>query len=159
MCDNQNEFEDYPPRERIVTMGILCDFFIADGSTVPNYDGGEGFADADKCQFRDLSPLQGGQFLAVLRDEEYDVSMVSEFKLVTPEEAEEWTMSVPQDMVIKLAGIRDDQISEFAEKFAYVTREELGWAPDDFIQIVAQLVALARRAVESGKTMYLWNCL
>src|SRR5688572_5145672 len=68
------------------SMGLLSDFFIADASPVPKYDGGGAFVDADKCQFKGLSPLQCGQFLAVLRGQEYTIDMVSEFKLVTPEE-------------------------------------------------------------------------
>lgn len=140
-------------------MGILSDFFIAERSTVPKYDGGEKLDAADKCQFKGLSPLQGGQFLAVLRGQEYVVDMVSEFKLVTPEEAEEWTMAVPQDMVDKLAAIQNDQIAEIAAQFARATSEELGWSPEDFVPIVTELAALARRAIESGKAMYLWNCV
>ena len=140
-------------------MGILSDFFIADASTVPNYAGGEQFEAPDKCQFKGLTPLQGGQFLAVLRGKEYVVDMVSEFKLVTPEDAEDWTMSVPQDMVETLAAIEVDQIPNFASQFAYATSAELGWSADDFEPIVTQLAALARRAADTGKSMYLWNCL
>lgn len=140
-------------------MGILSDFFIADGSTFPNYDGGEEFDAADKCQFKGISPLQGGQFVAVLRGQEYIVDMVSEFKLVTTEDAEDWTMSVPQDMVDRLAALQADQIPDIAEQFANATSEELGWSPDDFIPVVTELAALARRAVETSKSMYLWNCL
>ena len=49
-------------------MGLLSDFFIADASPIPRYDGGEGFDDADKCQFKGLTPLQGGQLLALFVD-------------------------------------------------------------------------------------------
>lgn len=140
-------------------MGLLSDFFIADASPVPNYEGGEGFDDADKCQFKGLTPLQGGQFLAVLRGQDYTVDMISEFKLVTPEEADDWTMSVPQDMVNALARLNPKEIPALATKFAEATAEELGWSADDFVEIVTELSALAHRAVEKGKTMYLWNCL
>lgn len=140
-------------------MGLLSEFFIDDGATVPNYNGGEEFDDADKCEFRDLTPLQCGQFLSVLRDQEYVVEMVGEFKLITPEDAEDWTMSVPQDMVAKLSALSPDQIPDIAARFADITSEELGWAPDDFSPIVTELAALARRAVETNKSMYLWNSL
>jgi hypothetical protein len=140
-------------------MSILSDFFIADPSPVPEYGGGESFRDEDKCQFRGLSPLQGGQFLAVLRGEEYSVDSISEFELVTPEDAEDWTMSVPQDMVLGLAGLNPDQIPIIAAKFAEATSEELGWSAEDFLPIVRDLSALARRAVSQGKAMYLWICL
>lgn len=140
-------------------MGILSDFFIADESTVPNYEGGEGFDTADRCQLKGLSPLQGGQFLAVLRGQEYTVELLSEFALVTPEEAEDWTMSVPRDLIATLAAIQDDQIADIAAQFAAATNEELGWSTEDFVPIVADLSALARRAIETNRVMYLWNCL
>jgi hypothetical protein len=140
-------------------MGILSDFFIADASPVPKYDGGKAIDSADKCQFRRLTPLEVGRFLAVLRGQEYVVDMVGEFKLVTPEDAEDWTMTLPQDMVNALAGLQPDEIPVLAAKFADATAEELGWSADEFVPIVADLSALARRAVEKDKTMYLWNCL
>ena len=140
-------------------MGILSDFFISDSSPIPNYDGGEGFDDADKCQFKWLSPLQCGQFLAVLRGQDYSVDMIREFKLVTPEDADDWTMSVPQDMVYALARLEPKEIPFLAVKFADATAEELGWSADDFVPIITELSALARRAVEKSKTMYLWNSL
>ena len=140
-------------------MGLLSDFFIADATPAPNYEAGEAFDDADKCQFKGLTPLQCGQFLAVLRGQEYVVDMVNEFELVTPEDAEDWTMSVPQDMVVALAKIQPGQIPALAAKFAEATTEELGWSPGDFVPIITDLSALARRAVANNKTMYLWNCL
>ena len=87
------------------------------------------------------------------------VDMASEFKLVTPEEAEDWTMVIPQDMVQALAKLQPSEVPALAVIFAEVTAEELGWSPDDFVPIVRDLSALARRAIENGKTMYLWNCL
>ena len=140
-------------------MGLLSDFFIADATPVPSYDGGQGFDNADKCQFKGLTPLQGGQFLAVLRGKKYKVDMVSEFKLVTPEDAEDWTMSVPQDFVTALAKLKPSEIPGLAAKFAKATAEELGWSADDFVPVISDLSGLARRALEAGKTMYLWNCL
>jgi len=58
--------------------------------------------------------------------------MVSEFKLVTPEDAEDWTMSVPRDMVTALAKLRPSEFPALATRFADVTAEELGWSSDDF---------------------------
>jgi hypothetical protein len=140
-------------------MGLLSDFFIADASPVPKYECGEAFDDADKCQFKELTPLQGGQFLAVLRGQEYTVDMISDFRLVTPEDAEDWTMSVPQDFVDALARLQPSEIPALAGKFAEATAEELGWSADDFVPIISDLSKLARRGIEKRKTMYLWNCL
>jgi hypothetical protein len=140
-------------------MGILSDFFLASGDAVPDYAGGAQFDASDKCQFKGLTPLQAGQFLAVLRGQKYTVEMVREFQLVTPEEAEQWTMCVPQDMVAAMAGIHDENITEIAGTFADITAKELRWTPQDFVPVVTELSALARRAIETGKSMYLWNSL
>src|SRR5947208_2254615 len=92
------------PQERIRNeMGILSDFFIAHASSTPNYAGGKAFEASDKCEFKSLTPSQTAQFLAVLRGREYVVDLINEFQLLTPEDAEDWTMTVPQDMVDALA--------------------------------------------------------
>jgi hypothetical protein len=140
-------------------MGILSDFFIADKSPVPEYNGGEGFDDADKYQCRWITPLQCGQFLAVLRKKKYTVKMIGEFKLLTPEESDNWTMSVPQDFVDALAKLKEKEIPALAGKFAKATTEELGWSADDFVPVIRSLSALAKRAVKQKKAMFHWNCL
>jgi len=140
-------------------MGLLSDFFIADATTVPHYEGGETFGAADKCQFKYLTPLQAAQFLAVLRGQEYVVGMIREFELVTPEDADEWTMVVPDDMVHALAKIEAGDVSRVALQFSGATQEELGWSSDDFAPIVRALSTLARRAIAANKRMYLWNSL
>src|ERR1700761_8054672 len=122
-------------------MGLLSDFFIAYESPTPDYKAGEAIEDADKCQLTDLSALQAAQFLAVLRGQDYRVDLIREFPLVTPEDADDWTMVVPQDMVITLAAIGGAEIPNVATKLAAATRTELGWSPDDFIPIVTALVA------------------
>ncbi len=140
-------------------MGILCDFFIADGTMVPNYDVGQEFDDADKYECKGLTSLECAQLLAILRGQEYSVDLNSEFKLVTPEDAETWTMSVPQDMVTRLASIENTQVAEIAALLATATSEELSWSANDFMPIITELAALARRAIETQKSMFLWNCL
>jgi hypothetical protein len=86
-------------------MGISCDFFIAYGATIPNYDLGQEFDNVDKYKCKGLTTLEGAKLLAILRRQEYSVDLISEFKLVTPEDEETWTMSVSQDMVTRLASI------------------------------------------------------
>ena len=139
-------------------MGILSDFFIAGGNGVPDYNGGQGFAPEDVCAAKRITPLEAGGMLAVLRGGD-PVALTGEFKLVTPQEAEDWTMSVPQDMVDALAALEDAAIPAMSEKFAQATVEELGWSQADFEPLVNNLRALAKRAQDQGKTMYLWNCM
>jgi len=85
--------------------------------------------------------------------------MIDAFPLLSPAEAEEWTMSVPEGMVTALAGLTDAALPDKAGQCASVTAEELQWSAEDFQEVLEQLRALARRAVEQGKSMFLWNCL
>lgn len=140
-------------------MGMLSDFFIADEDAATNYDGGEAIPDSDKCQFKWISPLQAAQFLSVIRDQPYSVEMIGEFELITPQEAEDWTMRVPSDMVHALSELPPEEVPPLASKFATITSEELGWPPEDFVSVIQELSVLAKRAVESGNSMFLWNCI
>jgi hypothetical protein len=103
--------------------------------------------------------LEWAQLLAILRGQEYSVDLISEFKLITPEDAETWTMSVPQDMVTKLASIQNTQLTEIAALLATATSEELAWSANDFMPVITELAALARRAIETKKLMFLRNSL
>ena len=84
--------------------------------------------------------------------------MIRENQLVTPEVAEDWTMTVPHDMVSALAALETPSILNLASQFAAATHEELGWAPADFVPIAMALSVLAQRAIATNKRMYLWNC-
>jgi hypothetical protein len=68
-------------------------------------------------------------------------------------------VSVPQDMVTRLASIEHPQIAKIAALLADATSEEIAWSANDFIPIITELAALARRAIETKKSMFLWNSL
>jgi hypothetical protein len=140
-------------------MGILSDFFIAPAAPVPNYGDGVAFPPEHKLQLNNFTPLQAAQLYSVLLDTVYSVELLDHFPLLTPEDAEEWTMAVPTDMVQHLASIADDRVSPVAACFAEATSEELGWSREDFIPIVSALASLARHACETNSAMYLWNSL
>lgn len=140
-------------------MSILSDFFIADESATPVYDCGSEFPAEDRCQFKYITPLEAAGILSVLRGGGDRIEMLGDFPLLTPQDAEEWTMSVPAEMTSALAVLDDLQIPDIAQQCADVTAEELGWSSEDFEGVIKELCVLARRAIDSGKSMYLWNSL
>jgi hypothetical protein len=93
-------------------MSMLSDFFLAGRSTTPNYEDGAGLGTSDRSQFKGITRLQAAQFLAVLRGRGYCGEMIGPFKLLTPEDADAWTMSVPDDLVEKLAAVQSDEFPE-----------------------------------------------
>jgi len=140
-------------------MSILSDFFIADQSEALQYAGGEGVHESDRCQFRRITPLEAAAMLQIFRNAEDRIALLKEFVLISPREAEEWTMTVPHDMVESLASLDAGGTSTLAQKLAAATSEELGWPVGDFESVVVALSQLAQRAIASKKNMYLWNSL
>lgn len=140
-------------------MAILSDFFIAEASPLPDYHGDPDFPASDRFQFKSITPLEAAGVLSVLRGGGDAVKLIGEFKLLTPEDAEEWTMRIPDDMVASLASIAEPRLSEVAAQCSVVTAEEIGWSPDDFRVVLTHLHDLATRAQETERAMYLWNSL
>jgi hypothetical protein len=140
-------------------MGILSDFFIAGRESTPTYDPGRAFPAEDRCEFKSITPLEAAGILSVLRGSGDPVEMMDEFPLVTPEEAEEWIMNVPDEMADRLRALDDERLVVAARQCAEVTAEELRWSAEDFDGVLRDLRRLARRAAETGKRMHLWNSL
>lgn len=140
-------------------MSVLSDFIICSGGDVPDYDGIQEFPDDDRCRLNRITPLEAAGLLEALRGDGDRIGMLSEFPLLTPEDAETWTMGVPDDFVSSLAGLEPDGVTSIAERFSQITAEELGWSTDDAVSVVADLAALAKRAKADEKRMYLWNAL
>jgi hypothetical protein len=146
------------PSSEELTVGILSDFFIADANSPLSPRPSER-EEGDICRLKSITPLEAARLLAVLRGASYSANLIREFRLVSPEDAEDWTMSVPLEMVHALADISDHAAPEFAANFSEITRAELKWTPEDWLPIVKDLTALARRALQSNKSMFLWNSL
>jgi hypothetical protein len=140
-------------------MGLLSDFFIASDHEATEYHGDEIPSEADRYQFKRITPLEAAAFLAAIRGVDDRIPLLDEFVLLTPEDAEEWTVTIPEDMTAGLAALQPQGIAELARELAHRTEEELGWTAEEFEPVVSALADLARRAQASGRRMYLWNCL
>lgn len=62
-------------------------------------------------------------------------------------------------MVQALGALEPRSYGTLAMNFAEQTSDTLGWSGTDFLPIVEQLAALARRAQTTGKSMFFWNSL
>lgn len=137
-------------------MSSLSDFFLAEKNSTPTYNSDSEYP--DKCEFRSLSILEVAGILAVLNDGDA-IELLDEFKLLTPEDAEEWLHAIPDEMVQLLSSILDNEIPNVAEKCSIETEEEIEWEASDFIPVITELRSLAIKANEQSKGMYFWNSL
>jgi hypothetical protein len=140
-------------------MSLLSDFFIATEIDAPTYAGDPGFPAGDRVQLNGITPLEAASLLAALRGGGDSVEMISEFPLLTPQDAQALTMGVPEDFVSRLAALPESSVPEIAGRFADITAEELGWSAEEAGSMVAELRMLARRSTEMRTPMFLWNSL
>ncbi len=140
-------------------MGILSDFFILGKGVIPEYDANKDWG-SHRCAYKGITPLEAAAMLKVIRESPDDrVKIMDEFTLLTPEDAEEWIMSVPDDMIKLLASAHESKINDWAAECAEITKEELHWKASDFVELLADLSKLARAATAENMNMYLWNSL
>lgn len=140
-------------------MGILSDFFILEEDITPEYDASKDWG-SHRCAYKGITPLEAAAMLKVIRESSDDrVEMMDEFKLLTAEDAEEWIMSVPDDMIDLLAAASQSKINDWATQCAELTREELNWNAIDFVEVFSDLSELSKTAIAEKMKMYLWNSL
>ena len=73
--------------------------------------------------------------------------------------SEQQSQSGKRGWIVVIAIDVIQQAGKLRKRFTIETAEEIGWSPDDFRFVLSQLSDLARRADETGRTMYLWNSL
>lgn len=95
---------------------------------------------------------------ASLRNAEWDVSSLHQFTSVFQLPGGEKSIHrLPNAMVADLAVLDSQKISVAASKWA--ATDEMACEPDDVRPIIEGLVGLANKASQTGKEIYLWNCL
>lgn len=140
-------------------MSQPTDFFISNEQSVPHYDGIKDYPETDVVRTHGITPLEAAGLLEALRGEGDRIEMLDEFPLLTPEEAEMWTVAVPDDFVTKLAALDENRTTAVAEKFCSITIEELNCSTEDILPLVRELTNLSRRAQHEKMNMYLWMSL
>jgi|WetSurSiteA1Bulk_404760.scaffolds.fasta_scaffold103347_2 hypothetical protein len=140
-------------------MGILSDFFIHSKDATPEFDPSKDWG-SHRCAYKGITPLEAAAMLKAIRQSSDDrVSMMNEFKLLTLEDAEEWIMSVPDDMVKSLASANESKINDWATECTEMTKEELNWKASDFVEVITGLSKLSKTAIAENMNMYLWKSL
>jgi len=112
----------------------------------------------DREQYTSFTVLELSTLWAKLRGIEWHVSLLDGFPTVLLQGGGERSISrLPTAMTVELSGLTPEQISIAATKWA--TTDELACEAADVQPIVEGLVRLAKRASDTGRNMYFWNCV
>ena len=140
-------------------MGILSDFFLANKDAYRDYNGLDEYPQEDFFRARRLTSLELEGIYAALLGKEDRSGLMGEFNLLTEQDAEQWTYSIPPQMTLALVELPDSEINKIAEKVSEITQEELGWPASDFVPILENLKRLSVRGNEQGKQLFFWMSL
>src|SRR5436309_5103466 len=138
-------------------MSILADIYISHDDEAVRYDTTpDQFA--ERAQYKNFTPLELSTLWAIMRGIEWDVASMDNFPcLLQQDGGERLIHRLPATMIADLSRLTADQIAVVTPRWA--ATEELGWPPDETLPVVEDLVRLARRAAEIGRSVYLWNCV
>jgi len=140
-------------------MPLMSIFFISNGKS-PHALRPEAVGEVqDKYALASITPLEAAAIYAALLGADDPVPLAESFELLTPEDAAEWTFRVPGGMTEALVRLSASKLAAVAERCAELTAAELGASAADLEEVLGGLLRLAKRAVASGQSLYLWNGL
>jgi hypothetical protein len=138
-------------------MGVLADLYLSrdDGEAIQYAGSQDSFADRE--QYGNFTELELSTLWAGMRDIKWDVSLCDHFSQILVEDGgERMIVRVPAKMTAELAALTSAQIASNAMKWA--ATDEMKCHPADVQPLIEGLVRLAKKASESGRNIYLWNC-
>lgn len=136
-------------------MGLLADLYLAHEADAKKYPRQQS-AFPDRVQMKSFTSLEFSTLWAFMQGVEWDDDVMDDFKTVIETDSQ-WIFKFPTEMVTALATMTPIQKATVLPLWAET--EELDCSPEDLRPVVEAMVPLARQATETGKNLYLWNCL
>jgi hypothetical protein len=139
-------------------MSLLAELYLSRGDQeAVKYDS-EPNAFSDREQYTSFTELELSTLWAKMRGIDWDVSLVALFRPILLEDGGRRAVHrVPAAMTAELAGLTPEQVAGVATKWA--ATDELACDPSDVQPIIEGLVRLAKNVSETGRNIYLWNCV
>jgi hypothetical protein len=138
-------------------MGVLADLYLSrNDSEAVQYDvAPDSFADRE--QYGNFTQLELSTLWAGMRNIKWDVNLCDDFRnILVEDEGERIICGLPAAMTVELAQLTPSEISSNAVKWS--ATDEMNCKPTDVQPLIEGLVRLAKKATESGRNIYLWNC-
>jgi hypothetical protein len=155
--------KNYPPHDHrrdsneTTIMSVLADIYISPDDEAVKYDTApDQFT--DRAQYKGMTPLELSMLWCIMRDIEWDAASMDEFAcLLQIDGGERLIHKFPEAMVAGLSKLSPERTG--AVTVAWAATEELNCSPEDIRPTVDDMVRLAGRAIETGRSMFLWNCV
>jgi len=136
-------------------MGVHANFFVARDAVAHQYVENPTMFDPDSADYKGMTTSELSGLWALLQGVEWEMGLLDEFEIVVNEDEGECTIErFPGPMVSALADLSAQQAQLIAQKWYEADEFE---SPELCAEILADLVRLARRALETRQNVYLFN--
>ena len=138
-------------------MSVLSDIYVSTDTEAVKYDTAPDTF-TERAQFKGMTPLELSTLWSIMRGVAWDVTMMAEFGcLLQIDGGERLIHSFPAAMVKSLGQLTEEQMRDFSAKWA--ATDELACSPSDIQPVVEEMSRLARAAGNSGRGLFIWNCV
>jgi len=139
-------------------MGLLCDIYISTADQAASYDDTQAVPASERAQLKGLTFLEFSTLWAILQHRPWEDAHMDAFECILQQDGgERLIYSFPPEFVAAAANVTSEQAATAAEEWAQT--EELSCSAADVRPAIDELARLARVAQDSGRRLYLWNCV
>ncbi len=142
-------------------MSLLSDFYIAMPEDAARYDADRDLPDSERAEFKGLTYEEVANLWAILQNIEATPEHADAFESVLVIDGGQRLINrFPPEFVAALASLDASSTSAAADK--WIQTGELAYMSceaSDVLPIIQTLSRLARTALQSGKSIYLWMCV
>lgn len=141
-------------------MGVLSDLVVAPdhaaakvlhASNPASEFGGIDIKGVDSTKFGTLHAIMSGRSLE---------DVLPLYDPISEDEEGPWLFRIPRDLVAQLATLSGREQERVADAWAQTEEFSLdGWERTDVASTLEEICELARKAVDSRETLFLWMCL
>lgn len=140
-------------------MSVLADLYVSIPDQALEYDSTQEAPENEKAELTGFTSIEFSTLWAILEGKPWEEAHMDAFETIIEKDGGERMISlVPQKLVELAAALDEAGIAAAAEEWAQTDELEHCEA-EDLVEAIEELRRVARVAKESGRGLYLWNCV
>jgi hypothetical protein len=141
------------------TMGVLSDLYLSTPDLAAGYGENLEVPAGERAEFKRLTFLEFSMLWAIMEGVPWEEDRhMDVFEMVASrDDGGEMIFRFPEEFIATASTVEPAHAAAAAE--AWSQTEELACTAGDIRPAIDELIRLARLALQSGKSVYLWNCV
>ena len=137
-------------------MSLPSIFFTASEAEATSLELNHNLPPEDVVELGGIDTLKLSMLWAIFNRNEWDVGLMDAFKELKTTDSE-WTHTIPVELTQKLAAMDGAELDRVAKDWS--ATEEMQCSPADAKDLLREIAALAQRAIQTQRDLFLYTCL